>query len=214
RLSRDHWIYRHDIWYADDAGDWRDVAKEIEAELIIERHIDGVRRSRQEERIAVRRARTTASVPILLPAPGRFSMMNGWPSRSESHWPIRRAVMSLAPAGATGTIRRTGATGRLAPARSAAMSVARLRPRPDAEIVYGGEVSFEPPSASHHSITSSARASILSGISMPSVFAVLTLITSSNFVGSITGRSPGFSPLRMRLAYMAACRYRFGILVP
>src|SRR5436190_11514626 len=25
-------------------------------------------------------ARTTASVPILLPPPGRFSMMNGWPS--------------------------------------------------------------------------------------------------------------------------------------
>src|SRR5262249_40755282 len=52
----------------------------------------------------------------------------------------------------------------------------------------------------HHSITSSASASNLSGISRPSALAVLTLITSSNFVGSITGRSPGFSPLRMRPA--------------
>src|SRR5215813_15222969 len=51
-----------------------------------------------------------------------------------------------------------------------------------------------------HSITSSASESRLSEILMPSAFAVLTLITNSNFVGSITGRSPGFSPLRMRPA--------------
>src|ERR1700756_865523 len=51
-----------------------------------------------------------------------------------------------------------------------------------------------------HSITSSASASNLSGISRPSALAVLTLITSSNFVGNTTGRSPGFSPLRMRPA--------------
>src|SRR5262249_20144343 len=49
-----------------------------------------------------------------------------------------------------------------------------------------------------HSITSSARASTLAGISMPSALAVLRLITSSNLVGCWTGRSPGFSPLRMR----------------
>src|SRR5262249_53098261 len=54
--------------------------------------------------------------------------------------------------------------------------------------------------APFHSITSSASASNLSGISRPSALAVLRLITSSNFVGSITGRSPGFSPLRMRPA--------------
>src|SRR5262249_33772801 len=54
--------------------------------------------------------------------------------------------------------------------------------------------------AALHSITSSASASNLSGILRPSALAVLTLITSSNFVGSITGRSPGFSPLRMRPA--------------
>jgi hypothetical protein len=52
--------------------------------------------------------------------------------------------------------------------------------------------------APHHSITSSARASSVGGISRPSAFAVLRLITNSYLVGACTGRSPGFSPLRMR----------------
>src|SRR5262249_24948423 len=51
-----------------------------------------------------------------------------------------------------------------------------------------------------HSITSSARASSVGGISSPSAFAVLRFITNSNFVGSWIGRSPGFSPLSMRAA--------------
>src|SRR5262249_5562255 len=50
----------------------------------------------------------------------------------------------------------------------------------------------------NHSITSSARASSVGGISRPSALAVLRLITSSNFVGNCTGRSAGFSPLKMR----------------
>jgi hypothetical protein len=45
-----------------------------------------------------------------------------------------------------------------------------------------------------YSITSSARASS-AGTVMPSAFAVLRLITSSNLVGCWTGRSAGFSPL-------------------
>jgi hypothetical protein len=49
-----------------------------------------------------------------------------------------------------------------------------------------------------YSITSSARASIVCGIVMPSLFAVLALTISSNLVGICTGRSLGFSPLRMR----------------
>src|SRR5262249_15023311 len=48
-----------------------------------------------------------------------------------------------------------------------------------------------------HSITSSASASSLSGMVRPSAFAVLRLITSSNLVGCMTGRSAGFSPLRI-----------------
>src|SRR6516164_5453416 len=51
-----------------------------------------------------------------------------------------------------------------------------------------------------HSITSSARAESVGGISNPSVFAVFRLITNWKLVGCATGRSPGFSPLRMRPA--------------
>src|SRR5262245_659251 len=50
----------------------------------------------------------------------------------------------------------------------------------------------------HHSITSSARASSVGGTSRPSALAVLRLIASSYLVGACTGRSAGFSPLRMR----------------
>jgi len=49
-----------------------------------------------------------------------------------------------------------------------------------------------------HSITSSASSSIEGGTVRPRAFAVFTLMTNSNLVGCCTGRSPGFSPLRMR----------------
>src|SRR5262245_559145 len=49
-----------------------------------------------------------------------------------------------------------------------------------------------------HSITSSARASSDGGTVSPSALAVLRLIASSCLVGACTGRSAGFSPLRMR----------------
>jgi hypothetical protein len=45
-----------------------------------------------------------------------------------------------------------------------------------------------------YSITSSAIASSLSGISRLSAVAVLRLITSSNLADRWIGRSPGFSP--------------------
>jgi len=54
----------------------------------------------------------------------------------------------------------------------------------------------EPPP--FHSITSSARASSVGGMSRPSALAVWRLMTSSYVVGACTGRSAGFSPLRMR----------------
>src|SRR5262245_33538759 len=49
-----------------------------------------------------------------------------------------------------------------------------------------------------HSITSSARASRVSGTVRPSIRAVSALMTSSNLFACITGRSAGFVPLRMR----------------
>src|ERR1043166_860521 len=49
-----------------------------------------------------------------------------------------------------------------------------------------------------HSITSSARRRTTSGTCKSSALAVLRLSTVSYFVGACTGRSAGFSPLRIR----------------
>ena len=54
--------------------------------------------------------------------------------------------------------------------------------------------------SSHHSITSSARASSVDGTSRLKALAVLRLMTSWNFVDCITGRSADFWPLRDRPA--------------
>src|SRR5215469_458605 len=49
-----------------------------------------------------------------------------------------------------------------------------------------------------YSITSSARATKVGGIAMPTARAVFRLMTSSNLVGCTIGRSPGFSPFNTR----------------
>src|SRR5262249_55612244 len=64
---------------------------------------------------------------------------------------------------------------------------------------------FEPPS--HHSITSLAMASSVTGTSRPSAFAALRLMTSSNLVGCSTGISAGLSPFRILSTSSAARRY-------
>jgi hypothetical protein len=51
-----------------------------------------------------------------------------------------------------------------------------------------------------YSITSSAMASKVGGISRPRALAVLRLMISSNLVGCNTGRSAGFVPCKMRPA--------------
>ena len=58
-----------------------------------------------------------------------------------------------------------------------------------------------------HSITSSARASSVTGISRPIVLAVFALITSSNFVGRSIGKSAGFAPLNILSTNVAAREY-------
>ena len=42
RLGRNRWIHHHDMGRADDARDRRDVADEIEIELVVERRVDRV----------------------------------------------------------------------------------------------------------------------------------------------------------------------------
>jgi hypothetical protein len=74
--------------------------------------------------------------------------------------------------------------------------LALLRPRRERPCGRAAEKRDE--LAAPHSITSSARASSVGGTSRPSALAVLRLITSSYLVGACTGRSAGFSPLRMR----------------
>src|SRR5262245_24498198 len=65
-----------------------------------------------------------------------------------------------------------------------------------------------------HSITSSARASSVGGSSSPSVFAVLTLMTSSNVLGCSTGISAGFAPRRILSTTSAARRHKLGQFGP
>jgi hypothetical protein len=48
-------MYRHDVCVAADSCDRRDVADEIEIELVVERRVDRVRCACQEQRVAVRR---------------------------------------------------------------------------------------------------------------------------------------------------------------
>src|SRR6516165_11779050 len=81
RRGWNRWIDHHDIRGAANARDRRYVADEIEIELIVERR---VHRVRQPDAYPSGVALTTLSVPILPPAPVRFSMTNGWASRSDN----------------------------------------------------------------------------------------------------------------------------------
>ena len=53
-LGWNRWIHQHYEWLANDARDWRDVADEVETELVVKCRVDRVHRSYQEERVAVR----------------------------------------------------------------------------------------------------------------------------------------------------------------
>src|SRR3954447_5798599 len=52
--GRKGWMHHHDVGYSHDARGWRDVADEIEIEFVIERRVERIRRTDQEERIAIR----------------------------------------------------------------------------------------------------------------------------------------------------------------
>src|SRR5262249_15408825 len=68
--------------------------------------------------------------------------------------------------------------------------------------------------AAPHSITSSARASSVSGTMRPIALAVLRLIPSSYLAPPATGRSAGFSLLRLRSTKQAARRYCLSLSTP
>src|SRR5262249_31910474 len=52
RLGRNRWMHHHDVGHDNNAGDRRDVADEIEVELVIECRVERVRRSGHKERSA------------------------------------------------------------------------------------------------------------------------------------------------------------------
>ena len=81
-LDRQRQVDIDHIGKADQAGDRRAVADEIEIELGEQRRIGRVGRGGEEQRIAVRGGAQTAWVAMLVPAPGRLSTTNCWPSRS------------------------------------------------------------------------------------------------------------------------------------
>ena len=66
----------------------------------------------------------------------------------------------------------------------------------------------------YHSITSSARASSIAGIVMPSALAVVRFTTRSNLVGCSTGTSAGREPRRTLSTSSAARRNRSGKFAP
>ena len=53
--DRDRLVHHQDVRHADHARDRRDVTNEIEAQLVVERVVDRVRRNHLEQRVAVRR---------------------------------------------------------------------------------------------------------------------------------------------------------------
>ena len=63
-----------------------------------------------------------------------------------------------------------------------------------------------------YSITSSAQARSVGGMIIPSAFAVLRLIRSSNLVGCSIGISAGFAPCKIRSTNVAARLKRLGRL--
>src|SRR5262245_51878808 len=111
RRDRNRRMHLHDQSGAADASDRCNVTEEIEREILEEGRVDRAARRDHDERIASGGDRTTDSMAILPLAPGRLSMMNCWPSRSDSHWPMRRALMSFCPPGAKPTTMRTGRVG-------------------------------------------------------------------------------------------------------
>jgi hypothetical protein len=68
--------------------------------------------------------------------------------------------------------------------------------------------------ATIHSITSSARASSVGGMSRPNALLVWRLMTNSNLLDCMTGRSAGLAPLRILPMYTPTWRYASVTLAP
>src|SRR5262245_49521260 len=72
-------------------------------------------------------------------------MTNCWPSRSDSDWPIRRAMMSVAPPGAKPTMMRTGRLGYACAQANREMAGSAAAPAARCRKFRRGSFIFEPP---------------------------------------------------------------------
>jgi hypothetical protein len=71
----------------------------------------GVWELSKQGRTMVKRLRSRPKLREVGASQSADSTTNGWLNRSESHWPMSRAEISVVPAGANGTIIRTGRVG-------------------------------------------------------------------------------------------------------
>jgi len=140
-----------------------------------------------------------AARPVLSARPGRDVSTRGSRLRCAAGRASRRSLAAIAVGAAGRCEWRRCRDGRARNPRARAYTIIartrrNLRARSAKCLSTPWSSSLAPP----YSITSSARARSVAGTSRPSDLAVLRLITNSYLVGACTGRSAGFSPLRMR----------------
>ena len=142
-------------------------------------------------------AGATGGVTEFLPRPGAWPGL--FPRRPD--WPSSGGGADQPVVSVSGKQRRSAGRARFNPGeRSGSSSPGRLCVSSVGAALLQEDQMPDPPRyelVPPHSITSSARASRNGGTVSPIVLAVLRLMTNSNFVGCSTGRSAGFSPLRI-----------------
>ena len=143
---------------------------------------------------ARRRSRPAATISI----PSRSSSIGCW-EKSGSSWggrvpelPVQAHVIRCDSANSLSFNHRVGRKQR------GQVAAGLFQGHSFADLVWRNVSGSRAAISSRYSITSSASASIDGGTARPSGFAALRLMTSSNIAAWVTGRSDGFSPLRMR----------------
>ena len=105
------WIHEHYKWLANDARNRRDVAYEIETELIVQRCVDHVHRSDKQERVTVRSS-THDRLGAYIGAGARSVLDDEWLAEPLRQPVAHQASDDVGPAaGGNGTIQRTGRDG-------------------------------------------------------------------------------------------------------
>jgi hypothetical protein len=100
--------HQHEGRAADD-GQRRDVAQAVVGQLLEDAGIDRVVVGDEGDGVAIGRRLDSICVPVMPPAPGRFSMTTGWPpsERTSAVWAERTMVSAPEPA-PTGRMTRSG----------------------------------------------------------------------------------------------------------